>query len=304
MILATARPSFDYGFGGHPIVTRFALNRLGKDMIGAITSKLAGSKALPDEIMEVIAQRTDGVPLFVEELTKTILESGAVKEEGNRLVLNRPLNTIAIPTTLHDSLMARLDRLQPIKEVAQTAACIGREFSHGLLAQISRLPDTELATALDGLIEAELIYRRGLPPEATYLFKHALVRDAAYESLLKEKRRAVHARILAALETDADVAAEVLAVHAEAAALIDKAIDLWEAASSAAIARPAFREGISHLHHAIGLITPKIDDGDHTVIEHALALQAQLGIACLQGVGYAADETKEAWETLGIARRH
>jgi predicted ATPase len=136
MILATARPTFEYGFGGHPIVTKFALNRLGKDQIGSIVAKLTDGKALPDEIMVIIAQHTDGVPLFVEELTKTILESGALKDDGERYVLNGTLSAIAIPTTLHDSLMARLDRLQPIKEVAQTAACIGREFSHGLLAQI------------------------------------------------------------------------------------------------------------------------------------------------------------------------
>lgn len=164
MILATSRPAFEHGFGGHPIVTRFALNRLGKDQIRDIVAKLTDGKMLPDEIMEIIAQRTDGVPLFVEELTKTILESGALKEDGDRLVLDGPLSTIAIPTTLHDSLMARLDRLQPIKEVAQTAACIGREFSHGLLAQIFLLPEAELNDALDGLIGAELIYRRGLPP--------------------------------------------------------------------------------------------------------------------------------------------
>ncbi|WP_169054306.1 adenylate/guanylate cyclase domain-containing protein [Nitratireductor sp. XY-223] len=304
MILATARPSFDYGFGGHPIVTRFALNRLGKEMIGAITSKLAGGKALPDEIMEVIAQRTDGVPLFVEELTKTILESGALKEDGNRLVLNGPLSTIAIPTTLHDSLMARLDRLQPIKEVAQTAACIGREFSHGLLAQISGLPDTELAAALDGLIEAELIYRRGLPPEATYLFKHALVRDAAYESLLKEKRRAVHTRILAALETDTDIAPEVLAVHAEAANLTDRAIDLWEAASKAALARPAYDEAISHLGHAIALISPQLEDDASLSTERALSLQVPLGMALLARKGYGADETVAAFQkALALADR-
>ncbi|NDW46363.1 adenylate/guanylate cyclase domain-containing protein [Ruegeria sp. PrR005] len=296
MILATARPSFEYGFGGHPIVTRFALNRLGKDQIGDIVAKLTGGKAMPDEIMAIIAQRTDGVPLFVEELTKTILESGALKEEGDRLVLNGPLSTIAIPTTLHDSLMARLDRLQPIKEVAQTAACIGREFSHGLLAQISLLPEAELAVALDGLIGAELIYRRGLPPEATYLFKHALVRDAAYESQLKEKRRAIHARILAALEADADIAPEVLAVHAEAAGLTDRAIDLWEAAGKAAIARPAFKEGISNLRRAIALINPNVEGGERPVIESALALQVQLGMACLQGIGYAADETKTEME--------
>jgi class 3 adenylate cyclase/tetratricopeptide (TPR) repeat protein/ABC-type transport system involved in cytochrome c biogenesis ATPase subunit len=296
MILATARPTFIYGFGGHPIVTKFALNRLGKDQIGSIVAKLTDGKALPDEIMAIIAQRTDGVPLFVEELTKTILESGAMKEDGDRLVLNGPLSTIAIPTTLHDSLMARLDRLQPIKEVAQTAACIGREFSHGLLAQISLSPESELTAALDGLIEAELIYRRGLPPEATYLFKHALVRDAAYESLLKEKRRATHTRILNALETDSDVAPEVLAVHAEAANLTDRAIDLWESASKTAIARPAFDEAISHLGRAIALITPQLENSDIAQFERALALQVPLSMTLLTRKGYGVDETLEAFE--------
>ncbi|MEK6247378.1 MAG: AAA family ATPase, partial [Planctomycetales bacterium] len=156
MILATARPTFEHGFGGHPIVTRFALNRLGKDQIGAIALKMTDGKVLPDEIMQIIVERTDGVPLFIEELTKTILESGALKKDGERLVLNGPLSTIAIPTTLHDSLMARLDRLQPIKDVAQMASCIGRDFSHGLLSQISLLPDAKLRTALDVLIDAEL----------------------------------------------------------------------------------------------------------------------------------------------------
>ncbi|MEH6646529.1 ATP-binding protein [Sulfitobacter sp.] len=301
MILATARPTFEYGFGGHPIVTRFALNRLGKDQIGAIVSKLTDGKALPDEIMEIIAQRTDGVPLFVEELTKTILESGALKDDGERYVLNGPLSTIAIPTTLHDSLMARLDRLNPIKEVAQTASCIGREFSHGLLSQISPLPDAELSKAMEGLIAAELIYRRGLPPEATYLFKHALVRDAAYESLLKERRRAIHTRILGALETEADVAPEVLAVHAEAANLTDRAIDLWETASKAAIARPAFDEAISHLGRAIALITPQLENSDNDAglygpFERALALQVPLSIALLTRKGYSVDETLESFE--------
>ena len=296
MILATARPTFEYGFGGHPIVTRFALNRLGKDQIGAIVSKLTGGKALPDEIMEIIAQRTDGVPLFVEELTKTILESGALKEGGERYILDGPLSAIAIPTTLHDSLMARLDRLNPIKEVAQTAACIGREFSHGLLSQISPLPDAELSEAMEGLIAAELIYRRGLPPEATYLFKHALVRDAAYESLLKERRRALHTRILVALEADRDIAPEVLAVHAEAANHTDRAIDLWEAASTAALGRPAFDEAISHLKHAIRLITPQLENSDSGMLTRALSLEVQLGATFMARSGWGADETKAAFE--------
>ncbi|MFK5979761.1 MAG: adenylate/guanylate cyclase domain-containing protein [Rhizobiaceae bacterium] len=296
LILATARPTFEHGFGGHPIVTRFALNRLGKDQIAAIASKLTGGKTLPNEIMEIIASRTDGVPLFVEELTKTILESGALKDEGDRFVLDGPLSTIAIPNTLHDSLMARLDRLQPIKEVAQTAACIGREFDHSLLAQISHLPETELNTSLDGLIKAELIYRRGLPPEATYLFKHALVRDAAYESLLKEKRRAIHANVVTALENQPDVAPELLAYHTETAGQTDRAIELWETASKVAIARPAYDEGISHLKHAIALIKPNVDGGDRAAIEHALSLQVQLGMALLTRIGYGADETIAAFE--------
>ena len=292
MILATARPKFEYSFGGHPIVTRFALNRLGKDQIAAIASKLTGGKALPDEIMEIIAHRTDGIPLFVEELTKTILESGALKEDGERFVLDGPLSVIAIPTTLHDSLMARLDRLQPIKEVAQTAACIGREFRHGLLAKVSQLPEAELGAALNGLIEAELIYRRGLPPEATYLFKHSLVRDAAYESLLKEKRRAVHNRILTALETDTDIAPEVLAVHAEAANLTDRAIDLWEIAGNAAIARPAFDEGMAHLSRAIELLVPRVSGDDRAALERSLAMQTKLGYAAMARHGWGHDKTK------------
>ena len=296
MVLATARPTFEYGFGGHPIVTRFALNRLGRDQIGVIVSKLTDGKPLPDEIMDIIANRTDGVPLFVEELTKTILESGVLREEDNRFILDGPLSAIAIPTTLHDSLMARLDRLQPIKEVAQTAACIGREFDHRLLTQVSQLPDGELGAALEGLIKAELIYRRGLPPEATYLFKHALVRDAAYESLLKEKRRAVHSRILNALEADPDTAPEVLAVHAEAASLTDRAIDLWEAASKAALARPAFDEAISHLGRAIGLIVPQLKREDTASFERALSLQVPLGMALLTRKGFGADETVTAFK--------
>lgn len=296
LLLATARPTFEHGFGGHPIVTRFALNRLGKDQILSIVNKLTDGKLLPDEVLQIIARRTDGVPLFVEELTKAILETGALKVDGDRLVLDGPLDALAIPSTLHDSLMARLDRLQPIKEVAQMAACIGREFDHRLLAGISPLPGAELNTALEGLIKAELIYRRGLPPEAAYLFKHALVRDAAYESLLKERRRSIHGRILTALEKAPDTAPEVLAYHAETAGQTDRAIDLWEAASKAAIARPAFDEGISHLERAIALIAPQTESGEHAVMEHALSLQVQLGVASMARKGWGADETKAAFE--------
>ena len=293
MILATARPTFEYGFGGHPIVTRFALNRLGKDQIGAIVSKLTDGKALPDEIMEIIASRTDGVPLFVEELTKTILESGGLKEDGDHLVLDGPLSTIAIPTTLHDSLMARLDRLQPIKEVAQTAACIGREFSHELLTQVSTLPQAELTAALDGLIEAELIYRRGLPPEATYLFKHALVRDAAYESLLKKNRKKVHIGIVEALEEIASEGAEIepalLAYHCTEADLKPQAIAYWGKAGQEAIQRSANVEAIAHLTYGVELIQTLSESSERD--EQELKFQTMLAGPLIATKGYGASET-------------
>ena len=296
LILTTARSTFEHGFSGHPMVTRFALNRLGKDQILSMVNKLTDGKSLPEEIIELIASRTDGVPLFVEELTKTILETGVLKAQGERLVLDGPLDALVIPGTLHDSLMARLDRLQPIKEVAQTAACIGREFDHRLLASISRLPEAELYAAINGLIKAELVHRRGLPPAASYLFKHALVRDAAYESLLKERRRDIHSRILAVLEKNTDVASEVLAFHAQTAGLTDRAIALWETAGKAAIARPAFDEGISHLENAIALITPQLENDRRAILEYALSLQVQLSVAFLARWGYQADVTKSAWE--------
>jgi tetratricopeptide (TPR) repeat protein len=296
LILGTARPTFEHGFGGHPLVTRFALNRLGREQILSIINKLTDGKTLPDEVLQIISDRTDGVPLFVEELTKTILESGVLKVDGDQLVLQGPLNALAIPSTLHDSLMARLDRLQPIKEVAQTAACIGREFEHNLLAKISPLSDADLNAALDGLIKAELVYRRGRPPDATYLFKHALVRDAAYESLLKERRKSIHTVILTVLEDEPDIAPEIPAVHAEAADLADRAIDLWEAASKAAIARPAYDEGISQLGRAIALIEPQLKSDQKAARQRALSLQVQLGMASLARKGYGDDGTIEAFE--------
>jgi len=295
-ILATTRPTFVHGFGGHPDVTRFALNRLGRDQVLSIVQKLTPGKAVPEQVLEIILQRTDGVPLFVEELTKTILESGVLQETTDRYVLNGTLNAPAIPNTLHDSLMARLDRLQPIKEVAQTASCIGREFPHQLLADISPLPDEELDTALAGLIAAELIYRRGVPPEARYEFKHALVRDAAYESLLKQRRRGIHDAILHALEAQPNVAPEVLATHAEAAGLTERAISLWQEASKAALARPAFDEGIAHLLNAINLLQPMIDNGDVTAAAQCLPLQVQLSVVYMSSRGWAADETKASYE--------
>ena len=183
-----------------------------------------------------------------------------------------------------------------IKEVAQIAACIGREFHHRLIAELSPLSDNKLSHALDGLIAAELIYRIGEPPEARYQFKHALVRDAAYESLLKPRRRGLHTNILQVLETRPDTAPEVLATHAEAAKLNNRAIDLWEKASKAAIARPALDEAIAHISNAIALNNLNLDANESTAIDKALALQVQLGMALIARRGWATDETKHAFE--------
>jgi len=303
-LLATARPTFSHDFGGHPDVRHYSLNRLDGDNVKWIVDKLTGGKSLPEEVLEIILDRTDGVPLFVEELTKTILESGVVRDTGTDYTLDGPLHALTIPNTLHDSLMARLDRLQPIKEVAQTAACIGKQFSYQLLAKVSSLSDEQLIVALEGLTAAELIYRRGVPPDARYQFKHALVRDAAYESLLRPRRRAIHSAILRTLETEPDVSPEILATHAEAADLTDRAVDLWELASKAAVARPALDEAIAHLSRAISLNAARVDSGSSVAIERALALQVQLGWILMPRRGWAAAETKAAFEkALALAHK-
>lgn len=285
MILATARPTFAYTFGGHPVVTRFALNRLGKDQINAIVLEQTGGKTLPEQVVDIIASRTDGVPLFVEELTKTILESQVLKEEVNRFVLNGPLSSIAIPATLHDSLMARLDRLKSLKEVAQTAACIGREFDHSLLADISPLFGAELDTALQGLMEAELIYRRGLPPAATYIFKHALVRDAAYESLLKEKRREVHARIFAALEVEPDTAPALLARHIEIAGRNEEAAKFWRQAGAASVSQSANAEALNQFERAIQALQRLPDSDQRATFELRVRTDMTGPLVAAEGYG-------------------
>jgi predicted ATPase len=300
LLLMTARPTFDHGVGGHPIVTRLALNRLGQSQIVAIAERITGGKSLPIDLLEEIASKTDGVPLFVEELTKTVLESGQLRETETAFELDAPLERLAIPSTLHDSLMARLDRLQPVKEVAQIAACIGREFGHGLLEAASPLSPGKLQEALDRLIAAELIFRRGRPPEAFYIFKHALVRDAAYESLLKSKRQTIHARLLKVLEEEhvGEALPEVLAQHAAEAGLDEKAIDLWETAGQAAVARPAYREAINHFSLAIARIGDQVESRHWQ--ERELDLQVKLGQALIACVGYQAAETEQAFERATI----
>ena len=222
LILLTSRPDNQPSLAAHPHVTRLTLNRLSRAGVEAIVARLGGDQ-LPSKTIAAIIARTDGVPLFVEELTKAVLETGET----------------AIPASLHDSLMARLDRLPEVKEIAQTAACIGREFDYALLAAIADMPEPGLAIALDRLTAAELIFRRGNPPEALYTFKHALVRDAAYESLLRQRRRQVHARIATTLlqncSQTGSVPDDIVATHLLAAERLREALPhLLAAAKTAA----------------------------------------------------------------------
>src|SRR5712691_6324831 len=187
LLLVTFRPEFQPPWIGQPQVSMLALNRLDRRDRTVLVEQIAGGKALPDEVVAQIADRTDGVPLFVEELTKSILESG--------------VTLLGIPTSLHDSLMARLDRLGSVRRMAQTGAAIGREFPYALLRAVSHLPEDELQAALGRLVASELVFQRGTPPDAVYSFKHALVQDAAHGSLLRGPRQQLHAQIAAALET-------------------------------------------------------------------------------------------------------
>jgi len=200
LLIVTFRPEFDPPWAGRSHVMSLALNRLGERETAAIIARLVGNKELPADVMAEIVERTDGIPLFVEEMTKAVLEAEG-EGEARRTVGTVSSPALAIPASLHASLMARLDRLGTAKEVAQIGAAIGREFSHAVLAAVVRKPEAELGSGLDRLIAAGLLFRQGVPPHVTYLFKHALVQDAAYGTLLREPRRALHVRIAETLET-------------------------------------------------------------------------------------------------------
>ena len=216
LLIVTFRPEFEAPWIGRPHVTALTINRLAQREIDAMIDRVAGNKLFPANIRQDIVERTDGIPLFVEEMTKAVLEAEG-EGEARRTAAAVPSPALAVPASLHASLMARLDRLGPAKELAQIGAAIGREFRHALLAAVARKPEAELGSALDRLIAAGLLFRQGAPPHATYLFKHALVQDAAYGTLLREPRRALHARIAEALESQfAEIAEnqpELLARH-------------------------------------------------------------------------------------------
>ena len=257
LLIVTFRPEFAAPWIGRSHVTALTLNRLAQRDINAMIDRVVGNKMLPVSIRQDIIERTDGIPLFVEEMTKAVLEAEG-EGEAQRAAAAVPSPALAVPASLHASLMARLDRLGSAKEVAQIGSAIGREFSHALLAAVARKPEAELGSALDRLIAAGLLFRQGVPPHATYLFKHALVQDAAFGTLLREPRRALHTRIAETLESEfpeiTENQPELLARHYTEAGLIEKAAYLWGKAGQRSLARAALLEGKGHLKQALDQI--------------------------------------------------
>ena len=297
LLIVTFRPEFNAPWAGQSHVTSLALNRLGEREAAAIIARLVGNKKLPADVMADIVERTDGIPLFVEEMTKAVLEAES-EGEVQRTAAAMPSPAMAVPPSLHASLMARLDRLGPAKEVAQIGAAIGREFSHALLAAVVRKPEAELGSALDSLITAGLLFRQGVRPHATYLFKHALVQDVAYGTLLREPRRALHARIAETLESQfAEIAErqpELLARYYTEAGLIEKSAGLWGKAGQRSLARSALVEASEQLKRALDQIATL--PGTPTLRREQIKLEVGLVNALMHTKGYAAPETKAAIE--------
>ena len=297
LALFTFRPDFSPPWTGRSHLTQVTLTRLPRRQAAELTGRVAHGKALPAEVVEQVVAKTDGVPLFVEELTKMVLESGLLQEREERYELTGPLPPLAIPTTLHDSLMARLDRLAAVKALAQLGATLGREFSYALLQAVAPWDEETLQRGLHQLVAAEFLYQRGVPPQATYTFKHALIQDAAYQSLLRSTRQQYHQRIAQVLEAQfpetVETQPELVAQHYTAAGCAEQAILYWQRAGQHASDRSAHVEAISHLTTGIELLKTLPETPEHT--QQALTLHIALGAALQMAKGHAAPEVEHAY---------
>jgi class 3 adenylate cyclase/predicted ATPase len=281
MALFTYRPDFNPPWSACSNVTQVTLSRLPPDQVAELTGRVAHGKRLPEQVLAQVVNKTDGVPLFVEELTKMLLESGMLEEREDRYELTGPLPPFAIPNTLHDSLMARLDRLAGVKGLAQLCASLGREFTYALLQAVSPWDEGTLRQGLDQLVAAEFVYQQGLPPQATYRFKHALIQDAAYQSLLKSTRQQYNLRIAQVLESrfPETIAAhpELVAHHYTEAGLSAQALPYWQAAGQQALQRSANREAAGHVRRGLEVVSRLPDT--HERAQQELHLQIMLGVA-------------------------
>jgi predicted ATPase len=297
LTLFTFRPDFRPPWTGRSHLTQVTLTRLPRRQAAELTGRVAQGKALPPELIEQVVAKTDGVPLFVEEPTKMVLESGLLQEQAERYTLTNALPPLAIPATLHDSLMARLDRLAAVKALAQVGATLGREFSYELLQAVSPWDEATVQRGLHQLVEAEFLYQRGVPPQATYTFKHALIQDAAYQSLLRSTRQQYHQHIAQVLETRFPAAVEtqpeLVAQHYTAAGCAEPAVAYWQRAGQHASDRSAHLEAIRHVTAGLELLQRLPETPEHT--HQALTLYMTLGAALQMTKGQAAPEVEQAY---------
>jgi len=306
LLLATFRPGFVSPWTSHSHMVQLTLNPLSRKQVRRMVEGITGGRALPGQVVEEVVTKTDGVPLFVEELTKMLLESELLEERDEGYVLSGPLPPLAIPTTLQDSLMARLDRLGPTKEVVQLGAVLGREFSHEMLETVSASERETLAEALDRLVQAELLYRRGTPPDALYTFKHTMIQDVAYQSLLKSARQQFHARIAQVIEElfpqDIESAPEMIARHYDEAGLAEPAIVHYQRAGERAAERSANQEAIVQLRRALELLAtlPKAPERN----QRELRLQMAIGMALSAARGWGDPECEAALERARSLASH
>lgn len=305
-VLLTCRPEFRPPWPLRSPMTQLALRRLAPEQAGEMIEKVTGGRTLPIAVARQIVAKTDGVPLFVEELTKMVVESGLLKEAAGHYELTGPLPPLAIPATLQDSLMARLDRLPAAKEIAQWGATLGREFSYELIHAVSSLDDATLRHGLKQLVEAELLYQRGLPPQARYLFKHALVRDAAYLSLLRRTRQRYHRRIAQILEErfpeTVETQPELVAQHYTEAGLREEALPYWQKAGERASQRSAYVEAVAHFTKGLELLKTLPDTPGR--VQRELTFQLALRDALVVVNGYTAPEVeKTVFRTRELCRQ-
>jgi predicted ATPase len=295
--LLTCRPQFQPAWHHRSYLTEMTLNHLSPTQVEQIVTCVTDGKTFPQEVLAQIVEKTDGVPLFVEEMTKAILESGSLKETDGHYELTGSFSTFAIPATLQDSLMARLDRLVTAKGIAQLAAVIGRQFAYPLLQAVSQVDEATLQCEIGRLVEAELVYQRGMPPQSTYVFKHALIQDAAYQSLLKSTRQQYHRRIAQVLEAQfseiAETQPELVAHHLTEAGLTEHSVAYWYKAGQRASERSAHLEAITHLRQGLALLQtlPETPQRRQREVDMLIALGASL----IAVQGFAASEVGETY---------
>jgi class 3 adenylate cyclase/predicted ATPase len=294
LVIVTFRPEFAPPWMGRPHVTLLNLDRLPSRQRAEMIDRVTCGKRLPKEIADHIIDRTDGVPLFIEELTKAVVESGIVQEVESEYAVTGPVSSLSIPTSLHASLLARLDRLAPVREVAQLGATIGRQFSHELISAVAAMPQSQLDDSLAQLVRAELIFRNGMPPDAEYTFKHALVRDAAYSTLLRSRRQQFHARIAATLEAQfPEVEPELLAYHYTEAGRLEQAADYWLKAGQRAMQRSAHVEAERHLRKGLKVLAGLPETASRFTRE--IAVQNTLGVCLMPTRGFGNPEVDAAF---------